>query len=202
MSCSLTAKRTSELNAPTDNERTATSPLRWDAFAAIVAALIGFLALVVSGYTAFIQRQQVRAQVWPYLILTNYDTERSLNVFNKGVGPAIVRTTRVRVDGKAQPDWNHVLDALGIPKPRKYYLSTIHVAVLSPGDHMAIISFDDESVYRAFRDAALARMRTDLCYCSTLGDCWAYSDSIFGNAPKIDPVSECPAVPQGETFDD
>ena len=87
---------------------------------------------MVSGYTAFIQRQQVRAQVWPYLILTNYDTERSLNVFNKGVGPAIVRTARVRVDGKAQPDWNHVLDALGIPKPRKYYLSTIHVAVLSP----------------------------------------------------------------------
>ena len=174
----------------------------WDALAAILAALIGFLALLVSGYTAYVQRQQVRAQVWPYLILTNYDNEKSLNVFNKGVGPAIVRTARVRVDGKPQPDWDHVLDALGIAKPRKYFLSTIRVAVLSPNDHTAIISFDDESVYRAFRDAALARMRTDLCYCSTLGECWTYSDSIFGNAPKLDPVSACPVVPDDEAFED
>jgi hypothetical protein len=181
-------------------------PLRsrrnWDGLAAVLASLIGFLALGVSGYTAYVQRQQVRAQVWPYLILSNYDTDRSLNVFNKGVGPAILRTARVRIDGKPQPDWNHVLDALGIPKPRKYWLSTIHVNVLSPGDHTAIISFEDEAVYRAFRDAALARMQTDLCYCSTLGECWAYSDSIFGNAPKVESVPECRPWPQDEAFDE
>jgi hypothetical protein len=175
-------------------------PRRWDAVAAIVAALIGFLALLVSGYTAYVQRQQVRAQVWPYLILTNYDTDRSLNVFNKGVGPAILRSARVRVDGTPQPDWNHVLDALGVPKPRQHYISTIHSTVLSAGDRMAIVSFDDEAVYRTFRDAAIERMKTDLCYCSTLGDCWAYSDSIFGNAPNVAPVSACPALPQAEAF--
>jgi hypothetical protein len=175
---------------------------RWDAVAAIVAALIGFLALIVSGYTAFVQRQQVRAQVWPYLILTNYDTDRSLNVFNKGVGPAILRTARVRVDGKPQRDWEHVLDALGVPKPRKHYISTIHVNVLSAGEHPAIIRFEDEAAYRAFRDAALARMQTDLCYCSTLGDCWAYADSIFGNAPEVRPVSECAALSGSDAFQD
>jgi hypothetical protein len=188
-----------ERPAPTE-ERSRDGARRWDAVAAILAALIGFLALVVSGYTAFVQRQQVRAQVWPYLILTNYDTDRSLNVFNKGVGPAILRNARVRVDGKAQPDWDHVLDALGVPKPRKHYISTIHVNVLSAGEHTAIISFDDEAVYRAFRNAALERMKTDLCYCSTLGDCWAYSDTIFGNAPKVEAVAECPLFPAGEAF--
>ena len=183
------------------NDARRRSPDR-DALAAIIAASIGFLALLVSGYTAYVQRQQVRAQVWPYLILSNYDTERSLSVFNKGVGPAIMRSARVRVDGKPQPDWDHVLDALGIAKPRKYFLSTIHVNVLSAGEHTQIIAFADESVYRAFRDAALARMKTDLCYCSTLGDCWSYSDTIFGNAPKVEPVSECRALPQGEAFED
>jgi hypothetical protein len=173
---------------------------RWDAVAAILAALIGFLALVVSGYTAYVQRQQVRAQVWPYLILTNYDTDRSLNVFNKGVGPAIMRSARVRVDGKPQPDWNHVLDALAVPNPRKHYISTIHVNVLSAGEHTAIITFEDESVYRVFRDAALERMKTDLCYCSTLGDCWTYSDTIFGNAPNVEPVAECAALPERDAF--
>jgi hypothetical protein len=173
---------------------------RWDAVAAIVAALIGFLALIVSGYTAFVQRQQVRAQVWPYLILTNYDTDRSLNVFNKGVGPAILRTARVRVDGKPQLDWEHVLDALGVPKPRKHYISTIHGNVLSANERAAIIRFEDEAAYRAFRDTAIERMKTDLCYCSTLGDCWAYSDTIFGNAPKVQPVAACTALPRDEAF--
>ncbi|MGH8155426.1 MAG: hypothetical protein ACREP0_09375 [Rhodanobacteraceae bacterium] len=41
--------------------------IRWDAMAAIIASLVGLLALIVAGYTAYIQRQQVRAQVWPYL---------------------------------------------------------------------------------------------------------------------------------------
>ena len=50
----------------------------WDGVAAIVAALIGFLALLVSGYTAYIQRQQVRAQVWPYLLIGYADFDRSI----------------------------------------------------------------------------------------------------------------------------
>ncbi len=35
--------------------------------AAVIAAFVGLLALCVSGYTAYLQRQQVRAQVWPYI---------------------------------------------------------------------------------------------------------------------------------------
>src|SRR5207249_10979872 len=34
---------------------------------AVIATLVGFLALCVSGYTAYMQRQQVRAAVWPIL---------------------------------------------------------------------------------------------------------------------------------------
>jgi len=38
------------------------SASRYDA---VIATLMGFLALCVSGYTAYMQRQQVRAAVWP-----------------------------------------------------------------------------------------------------------------------------------------
>jgi hypothetical protein len=34
---------------------------------AVIATFVGFLALCVSGYTAYMQRQQVRAAVWPIL---------------------------------------------------------------------------------------------------------------------------------------
>jgi hypothetical protein len=34
---------------------------------AIIATLVGLCALCVSAYTAYVQRQQVRAAVWPIL---------------------------------------------------------------------------------------------------------------------------------------
>jgi len=33
----------------------------------VIATIVGFLALCVSGYTAYMQRQQVRAATWPIL---------------------------------------------------------------------------------------------------------------------------------------
>lgn len=175
----------------------------WDGVAAVIAAFVGLLALCVSGYTAYLQRQQVRAQVWPYLIVANYDNERSLTVLNKGVGPAVIRGAIVRVDGKPQPDWNHVLDALGIARPpRAFALSTINTNVLSAGERTAILSFEDENLYRSFRTAAAERMRMELCYCSTLGECWNYTDSIFGNAPSVVPLAQCAAVARADAFRD
>ena len=117
MRCSPTARRTSSWTARADvtqlaRRRRATGMRS----AAIVAALVGLLALVVSGYTAYIQRQQVRAQVWPWLVAGNNDLEHSLEVLNKGAGPAIVRSVQVFVDGKPQPTWDAVLDALGMPQ--------------------------------------------------------------------------------------
>lgn len=106
---------------PSTPAKTERRQVKWDAIAAIIASLIGFLALLVGGYTAWIQRytaniqlEQVRAQVWPWLVAGNNDNERSVEVLNKGVGPAIVRNAQVFVDGKPQPDWQHVLMALGI----------------------------------------------------------------------------------------
>ena len=65
---------------------------------AIVATFVGLLALCVSGYTAYMQRQQVRAAVWPIL---EFDSSNGLIRFtlaNKGVGPAIVKHVIVKVD--------------------------------------------------------------------------------------------------------
>ena len=81
----------------------------WDGVAAIIAAGVGLLALFVSAYTAYIQHQQVRAQVWPYLLAGNDDGNQSIYVYNKGVGPAIVQSAQIFVDGKPQTDWVHVL---------------------------------------------------------------------------------------------
>ena len=176
----------------------------WDAFAAVVATLVGFLALLVSGYTAYIQRQQVRAQVWPWLVAGNNDLEHSIEVLNKGAGPAIVRTAQVFVDDKPQPTWNAVLDALGMPKPHPFQQSTINPNVLTPAERVTIIKFTDEDVWKRFRAEATLRVAMNICFCSTLGECWMYSDrrpvGYKLTTQLVKPVDECPRLPEADVF--
>ena len=83
------------------------SRVRWDVLSGAVALLVGACALGVSWYTARLQRTQIEAQIWPTLTFQYGDAVRGLAVTNKGTGPALVGWTRISVDGKAQPDWNH-----------------------------------------------------------------------------------------------
>ena len=80
---------------------------------AIIATLVGVCALFVSGYTAYMQRQQVRAAVWPIL---EFDSSNAPDIHftlaNKGVGPAIIRNVIVRVDGQPARNWTEVFEKL------------------------------------------------------------------------------------------
>jgi hypothetical protein len=175
--------------------------VRWDAIAAIIAASIGLLALCVSGYTAYIQRQQVRAQVWPYLLWASSDTSSQYLWVNKGVGPAQVKSMQVLVDGKPQHDWKTVMRSLQID-PQNYGQSTFNGNVMSAGETLEWLKFKDHSDFQVFRNAA-TRMKLGfrVCYCSTLGDCWMV-DTTQGNGNSRLPVGTCPAVPESAQFDD
>jgi hypothetical protein len=172
-----------------------------DALAAMTAALVGALALLVSGYTAYIQRQQVRAQVWPYLLVANYDTESAIKVLNKGVGPAIVKSVRVLVDGRPQHDWRGATEALGLGRvPLR--TSTISENVISGGEVVPMLVFSDADAYHRFRDTSAHRSSIDICYCSTLGECWLYSASDPVGRATQKPLDSCPALDEAEAFAD
>src|SRR5690625_4244636 len=97
-------------------------PVNWDAVAAIIAALIGLVAILVAGYEVESVRQQTQAEVWPHINLGESDklpTDVIENgrftshggvvlAINSGVGPAIVRRAEVLVDNKPQPNWKQV----------------------------------------------------------------------------------------------
>src|SRR5437763_11032103 len=80
---------------------------------AVIATLVGFLALGVSAYTAYVQRQQVRAAVWPIL---EFDSSNAPDIHftlaNKGIGPAIIRHVVVRVDGQAVRNWKEAFERI------------------------------------------------------------------------------------------
>jgi hypothetical protein len=175
----------------------------WDGVAAIIAALVGLLALCVSGYTAYIQHQQVRAQVWPYLEAGNDDGNQAIYVYNKGVGPAIVKTAQVLVDGKPQASWGDVLTSLGVP-PHDYVQSTLNPGVISAGEQLRVIGIHEKERWQTFRSAAVERMTMNICFCSTLDECWMYSDEhpvgYKGITQLVRPIEQCSRLPEAEIF--
>jgi hypothetical protein len=185
--------------------------VEWDAVAAIIASLVGFLALLVAGYTAYVERytaeiqnKQVQAQVWPWLEAGNNDDKGSIEIVNKGVGPAIVRSAQIFVDGKPQRDWQHVLAALGAAQ-HGFSQMTLNPNVLAPGEKVTAIRFKNKNDYTRFRAAAVAHLTLiNICYCSTLGDCWRYSDQhLVGYkslAQLVKPIAECPKLPSKAIF--
>jgi hypothetical protein len=166
--------------AAVPEERETRRASRYEAF---VATFIGLLAVSVAGYTAYMQRQQVRAAVWPIL---EFDSSNGpnihFNVSNKGVGPAIIRHVIMKIDGQPVKNWDEALDKLFGPGPHHYTESDITGHVFGPGESMEVftprdangnpIALDRSNPLWIEMNKNRSRIATEICYCSTLGECW------------------------------
>ncbi len=186
-------------NETTPDARQMRREIRYDAVAAVIAALVGMLALIVAGYTAYIQRQQVPAQVWPYLMMADSDNSSEYMWFNKGVGPAQVKSVQVSVDGKPQRNWAAVFRSMRLEN-LNYGQSTLDGDVLSAGEKLDWLQFKEHDDFQRFRESAHLRLGVRVCYCSTLGDCWV-NDSTRGWNDRR-PAGACPKLPESDRFDD
>lgn len=164
----------------------------WSAVAAVVATLVGLLALVVSAYTASLQRQQVRAQVWPRLILASTGARHELVVINKGVGPALIGSVRFYVDGVAQRDWQSVSRALlGEPFPAgQYSQSTVNDSIIAPGEQLTVLQLRDDALWQRFR-AESSKLRGRICFCSTLQECWIVDQTAANREDAYRAADRC-----------
>jgi hypothetical protein len=144
------------------------------------AGFTAVCALAVSAYTAYLQRQQVKAQAWPvlswdYAATTTDDTaEFAFVLRNSGVGPALARAIEVRVDGTPVRKWSEVLRAIMSPDTKRKYnaaISDVHGRVIAAGEKIEPFSPHDAELARALTSQA-NRIEVSLCYCSVLEDCW------------------------------
>ncbi len=176
----------------------------WDAYAAVIASLIGLLALVVSGYTAYLQRQQVRAQVWPRLEIANSNLNLKQFVGNQGLGPAKIVGVRVLVDGKPVKRWLEVMHRFEFTGNEGFAFSTLNGSVLPPGEVSEVFIAADSETSRAMFTEFLSEKKhkfsMSVCYCSVLDDCWL----AMSDAPKLAdrnvPIDRCP-IPESEQFE-
>ncbi len=167
----------------------------WNGPAAVIASLVGFLALAVSAYTAYIQRQQTRAQVWPRLLVGARPADRVIAIYDKGMGPAIVRSVQVYVDGKPQPDWDHVIAAQNLGLSERPKFSTIGSVVISPGEELHLIKFANDG---DFAKAVFKTPELRICYCSVLDDCWVMDEREKTPALLFQEVKSCPVDPASD----
>ena len=172
----------------------------WDGLAAVIAAFVGLLALCVSGYTAWLQRQQVRAQVWPYIEIGESPSKREVALSNKGVGPALIRSVQIFVDGKPQKNWAEVFSSLGLKFEKNPQYSTINGIVLSANDRVDQLVFQRTDDFNAFVKV-VKRVDISLCYCSTLNECWMHDDRDKDPANSYRTISACPAKSPDDFID-
>jgi hypothetical protein len=145
---------------------------------ALIAVGIGLLAVVVSGYTAYLQRQQVQAQVWPRVEMMRMSGRRSFMVHNAGLGPARMMAARVTVDGRPMKTWKEAFEVFGYHGA----LSQGHLStrVLTPGQELEVIRLVDEGdeaakIYGQLLGQNEHKLGILGCYCSVLGQCWEVS---------------------------
>jgi hypothetical protein len=155
------------------------SASRYETF---IATFIALLAVCVAGYTAYMQRQQVRAAVWPILEFDSSNGPIRFTLANKGVGPAIIKHVILKVDGRPVKNWAEVLEEILGPGYHPGEESDMSGRVFGAGESMNVftphdeaqkpIPFDKANPLWAKLDAGRGRVALEICYCSTLGECW------------------------------
>ena len=159
---------------------------------AVIATLVGLCALCVSAYTAHVQRQQVRAAVWPILQFDSRNGPIQFTLANKGVGPAIIKEVILKVDDQPVKNWVEVLDKILGPGYHPGESADMGSHVLSAGESMNVftphddarnpIPFDKSNPLWAKLNTGRSRVTVEICYCSTLGECWTLRGG--GTAPS------------------
>ncbi len=194
----IDTQRAGNMVGPVPQEKETRIASRYETF---IATFIALLAVSVAGYTAYMQRQQVRAAVWPIL---EFDSSNGPDIHfslsNKGVGPAIIRHVIVKVDGQPAKTWNDVLEKLLGPGKHRYSESDMNGHVLAPNESMTVFTpHDPEGNALSDRSNPLwaemnkdrARLSVEICYSSTLGECWMLRASGL-SAGTTTPTRGCP----------
>ncbi len=167
----------------------------------VIATLVGLCALCVSAYTAYVQRQQVRAAVWPILEFDSGNGPIKFILANKGVGPAIIKHVIVKVDDQPVRNWAEVLEKILGPGYHPGEEADMSGRVFAAGESITVftphdsennpLNFDKSNPLWVKLNKDRLRVTAEICYCSTLDECWTLHAG--GLTPSTTtPTRRCP----------
>ncbi|MEM6538046.1 MAG: hypothetical protein AAF668_09995 [Pseudomonadota bacterium] len=164
--------------------------LSFETVGSIVAMIVGLSALFVAWDQAQIMRKQQHASVIPIVNVDGGFTVRPdanimrLGIQNDGIGPALVASASLLVDGKEIEDWGDFVDRFLPPTLSSGYTTSFDtsIGVLAPGESTASIDVfwpRNETIDAAFRDFQTQVFKSVgdqtnfvVCYCSVFDRCW------------------------------
>jgi hypothetical protein len=161
---------------------------------------VGLLALFVSAYTVYLQRQQLKVQAWPRLTIEadsqpgsgSEEIHSTLLLRNRGVAPAEIRTMRLAFAGTDLPSWKEWSEAvareLGIEGFEFSRTGAPIGTVIGVGQDVPLLVTSSRrtvAVMEADRETTIS-----VCYCSMLEDCWVLD--VANDEQTTTSVARCP----------
>jgi hypothetical protein len=162
------------------------------------AMFVALSSLAIALYEVRMMREHDRISVWPYATFFHSDSGGiyTYNVRNAGIGPALIRSFEVLIDGKPQRNWGDVVDQLGVDLrgTPSNYSSFGKGTVLLPAAKVSLLSIGPGAGSLAFHRAAQPRLSVRACYCSLYEQCWLLDET---KTAEPQPVRACtePAIP-------
>ena len=172
-----------------------------ETFIAVAALIVSVSAVVVGIYEAELQRAHDRAEVWPRIEVSTYTMPKGAALYldNNGIGPAIIKSVSVRVDGRARTSWPDALEALLAHKVSMFESSSVVERAIRAGERVTMVAISASDVPTPFWPT-VARVSVSVCYASVYGEQWMVTDAKLGGSSVWTSVKECPKQAPGEDF--
>lgn len=175
---------------------------------AMTALVTSVSSIVIAVHHGEIMQKLVQANSLPYMQGGFSEVTRegaevlSLDLLNRGVGPAHETSLRVKVDGRYVRSVNELIAASLTPdqaaemaKARKEHILNINKNVVH---HRFIPGGDIQPVFRVAKtpenarywqllQAAQPKWDVEYCYCSVFDECW----QVLGIWAEPEPVKQC-----------
>lgn len=160
---------------------------------AVCALLVATIAAAAAAYQTYVINEQFSATVWPYV---SFDTSNdrtagifALGVHNVGLGPAIIRSAIVTIDGKrmgpgatgnpVETAFDGALRQAEAVEARRHIHGQVRFTtsslaagdVLPAGSSLTLMRAQGTDLYTGVKGVA-PHFDLTLCYCSVLGRCW------------------------------
>jgi hypothetical protein len=184
---------------PAPERRTFLQRIPSDVLVAGLALLISATAAAAGWWQTHVIAQQLSAQVWPYVTVgTTYNGEHMrIQVRNDGLGPAIIETFVVSVDGKPQHSVLTTLRTLVGHSKRVSLHDSISVSAVVPGEvirgngDVTLFEITSKAIVPNLGVQMARRLTLHTCYCSIVGNCWTLNLGAGVSANRPVPVDRC-----------
>jgi len=165
-----------------------------EAIAANFAVILSVCAIVMSYVEINTLQDQKHAEVWPrvYTSVTTSSSDKifSINLHNKGVGPAIIKYVELTVDDKNHLNWKSAVEATIAEELESfgYSGSSLTNATITPGEVVSMMKIEGDLALKVIPER---RFMFNVCYCSIFDRCWIVNNSHTLGFPEPEPIDEC-----------